>query len=246
MTKPVYFVKKLVRAKRGGFRVVIGSNLKTPPYPNRQRVRGEVREFSADSRARLNWVATQADVEWKSMITLTYAKHYPKKFKDFKADLNYFLVAMRRRLVPVKYLWFMEFQSRGAVHFHILLTKPPVRAHWEYLSPKWCGCVIGWGGKAEWARWFNSFNRGKFWIEADKPGGLARYASKYALKIDQKKLPDSITGAGRFWGCSRGLVSEEVIYSGNGEVDDIDAVYDHISSNLDSAPDYVRKLRYIT
>ena len=85
--------------------------------------RADISMFSTRSRMRLAFVAHNADQEFRSMLTLTYPAEFPTDGKLVKAHLNRFLGWIRRKYVDPGYLWFLEFQARGAPHIHILLTE---------------------------------------------------------------------------------------------------------------------------
>lgn len=114
----------------------------------------------------------------------------------------------------MRYIWFMEFQSRGAPHFHIILDMPnpgngerlEVASHWvETIQPlEWSYCRLSDKEELmvrETARYLNF--RDKFWENEKTPGGLARYGIKYATKLAQKEVPEWFRLTGRFWGSSK-------------------------------------------
>ena len=59
-------------------------------------------------------------VEFRSMLTLTYPQHYPMDGSIVKTDVGAVVQKIRRR--EWEYLWFLEFQKRGAPHLHVLLS----------------------------------------------------------------------------------------------------------------------------
>jgi len=158
--------------------------------------RGEIREFSPRSRRRLAFVANNTDCEFRLMLTLTYPKAFPSDGREVKKHLNAFLTALRRRFPDLSYLWFLEFQIRGAPHVHIIMSKGTAsRANQKWVSQAWYDiCQSGdpnhltAGTRTEWIR---------------KRDGARRYAIKYAWKLRQKRVPSDYVNPGRFWGCSR-------------------------------------------
>ncbi|GAH86880.1 unnamed protein product, partial [marine sediment metagenome] len=58
------------------------------------------------------------------MVTLTYPAVFPKNGKVVKKHLNVMLKWLKYRLPAKNYLWFFEWQRRGAPHVHILLEAP--------------------------------------------------------------------------------------------------------------------------
>lgn len=206
MADPVY-VSRIYQSSVGGIRIERKSRVKGSVTNNGNVA---ISEFSEQSRQRLAWVCSQSSYPMVSMITLTYHR-MTMDGKQCKADLKIFLNAVRRTLPSAKYIWFMEFQRRGAIHYHVLLSVPVDRQKWVRLGRCWSNIVIRRGGSPKFVRWFNGRRRGKFWEDERKPGGLARYGLKYALKTKQKDCPKGLLNCGRFWGASRGLVVEETL-----------------------------------
>ncbi|GAI76059.1 unnamed protein product, partial [marine sediment metagenome] len=84
-------------------------------------IRGEISFFSRRSRQRLAFIASNTDVQFTAMLTLTYPKVFPNNGDDVKRNLKAFREALRRKVPDVSMLWFLEFQRRGAPHVHIML-----------------------------------------------------------------------------------------------------------------------------
>lgn len=186
--------------------------------------KSDIEELSVESRKRLAFTASNADCEWKSMITLTYGNEFPQNGKQVKRDLNLFLSALRYRITGVKYLWFLEFQQRGAPHVHILLSSSFEEQVFGNLVEKWIALSSSYAESdvsEENIRKFNLHQRDgvyDFWQNARSNRGLSHYAVKYATKTEQKQVPPAYQSVGRFWGASRGLVSyidEEHVQGGN-------------------------------
>lgn len=164
--------------------------------------RGGIKEFSAQSRRRLAFVASNTSVEFMSMVTLTYPSEYPGDGWMVKDDLRMFMNAMDLKLGKFEYLWFMEFQKRGAPHIHILTDINLFHVkQWEHMR-QWIA-----------ERWFNVVNSGddrhkragtRFEKLRSSDGG-SRYAVKYAKKMRQKDVPPSFRNVGRFYGYSQGV-----------------------------------------
>ena len=102
--------------------------------------RGEIRGWSRKSRARM--VSTLAELDWApllsagaglpAMVTLTYPGDWEAVAGDgeqvkrhFQTFLKRFERAWGEQIVGV---WKLEFQRRGAAHFHILMCPPTGRA----------------------------------------------------------------------------------------------------------------------
>jgi hypothetical protein len=103
---------------------------------------------------------------------------------------------MRKDYPGIKYVWFMEFQERGAPHFHIFTTcAVPGRT---YLSPLWYH-IVNSGDKRH-------LVAGTQVKALENSETAITYATSYANKSTQKVTPEGFKGVGRFWGSSRSLV----------------------------------------
>ena len=163
--------------------------------------RGDVVDFSGKSRRRLMWVLRAVDwsvlcePEPKSKVgrgfflTLTY-RDIPDGAKA-KADLNRFLVGLRRRFLGCGGIWKMESQERRArvagdgafyTHFHLMLD---------------CKERVDWESVRSWVVHAWSLGRVDIWTAyGGKDGRLMSYLGKYLGK-------DSVgagAGFGRYWG----------------------------------------------
>jgi hypothetical protein len=156
--------------------------------------RGEIMKFSGASRKRLAFYAANTDIEFTWMITLTYPGEWTRDGKEVKKSFNRFLSWARSTVKDgrLSYLWFLEFQARGAPHFHILLSRPLDR---DSVSKRWFMAV----GSGDERHLFAGTRVEKI----RKRDGAARYAVKYAQKMRQKEVPEEYRDIGRFWGCSK-------------------------------------------
>ena len=159
-----------------------------------------VKEFTAKSRKRLAFVASNTSIEFRYMTTLTYPAEFESNGKIVKGHLNTFLTWLRRKNSGVEYLWFLEFQRRGAPHFHVLtdcrLRKNEVSLEWFLIVGSDDDKHLMAGTRTEQLR--------------SKRGG-ANYAIKYAKKMVQKTVPEGYSNVGRFWGHSKGVKPVVVI-----------------------------------
>lgn len=174
--------------------------------------RDSVRGFSRASQRNLAMVAANVGGSFRSHVTLTYhglaVEGEDERSRNLriarraKRDLNRFLSATRRLLG--RYLWVMEFQRRGVVHFHALCEH---EIEQERVSLAWCRATeeLGDAHAAKHAAL----------VEAIRDERAARnYVGRYLGKVEQKELPAGVAAAGRWWGRSRGLeivVLEEVL-----------------------------------
>lgn len=187
----------------------------------RQPKRDKVRVFSKKSRERLATVAKETDVEFLSFITLTYGVNFPHSGKVAKNDLHRFLGKMKTEFGCFEYLWFFEFQRRGAPHFHIMVTLPePDQFERQRFALIWADEVQGledwhYSRLKDRMRFFDLSNVVEFhlrknqWEAIREQNGAANYATKYALKMHQKVPPPWFYHTGRFWGCSRKVADFE-------------------------------------
>jgi hypothetical protein len=93
------------------------------PEPAR---RGVIRGFSQRSRRRL--AKSCAAIPWGAtpfyFVTLTYPAEWSTDGKRIKADLNQFRTEWSRRFGLPLAVWKLEFQRRGAPHFHLAIAQP--------------------------------------------------------------------------------------------------------------------------
>lgn len=212
-----WWVSGITFTTRGGAIVSRETIEDNKPVAGCPGTRSEIEEFSEASRKRLAFFASNSAEKFRSMVTLTYARDYPTDGLVVRSDREYLLNVVRRYLPGVKYLWFLEWQRRGAPHIHILLTCRYNVLVQPKLSMAWANRVIRGADYdeeyQEWVRWFNGSTRKvknasgcQFWQNGKTDGGLSRYAVKYAVKMHQKDVPPQYRNVGRFWGCTRGLV----------------------------------------
>lgn len=177
--------------------------------------RGKIEELSYKSRQRLAFTAANTLTNFRSMFTFTYPEKWENDGRRVKRDLNSILTDLRRApflASKLEYLWFLEFQKRGAPHFHILTNQevPKPRAILRrkgkvagetnlealgWISERWYS-IVGSGDEKH-------FRAGSAFESIRKQDGAARYVVKYAYKTEQKSVPDAYQNVGRFWGCSR-------------------------------------------
>lgn len=156
--------------------------------------RGAIREFSPAAAARMRRYLRKCNADYLYMCTLTYPAEFPLDGAVAKEHLRVFLQRWKRYADSNSFsaFWFMEFQERGAVHFHIFCTHQLPK---DELARWWYEIV---GSKDE--RHLRAGTR----IEKIRGGrrGMCSYASKYASKAAQKGVPEAFKNCGRFWGIS--------------------------------------------
>lgn len=161
-------------------------------------LRGEIVRWSRASMRRF-MLRVRNSCDWQGLITLTYPYEYTSDGEKVKDHLNAFLQYLRRR--KVRYCWILEFQRRGAPHFHILVSdyvpKDEIALRWYKIvgsddedhlraGTRVEGVKGGYGGKEK----------------------LIRYLFSYLKKGNQKDVPEEYQNVGRFWGSTRGILKE--------------------------------------
>jgi len=140
--------------------------------------RGKVTTFSLNSRKRMFDMFHKLEVKTKPIfVTLTYMEKWPDA-KTAKNHLRAFLERIRRKYPNAAGIWRMEFQERGAPHFHIIFFSLPF---WKKENVQ-----------AAWAEIIGERNRSPFTrIEQIKSHrGVMAYVSKYVAKLQD----DGISG----------------------------------------------------
>lgn len=179
-----------------------------PPPPG---AREEITEFSSASRRRLLlFMATIQRTCLPWMVTLTYPGHFSPDERRWKRDLDAWLKRLKREHPTVAAIWKLEFQQRGAPHFHLFLWSLPIDDHWsekarsnpvnlqkpllyskfvDWLSRSWYEVVAS--GDEKHLRAGTRFERIR------SPQGIMRYVAGYMSKDDQTAPGQNV---GRYWG----------------------------------------------
>ncbi|MEK6878726.1 MAG: hypothetical protein AABY22_03915, partial [Nanoarchaeota archaeon] len=165
------------------------------------KLRGDIKGFSRESAKRLKFLIRNTSDLWQGFLTLTYPKSYPMSGPETKRHIHAFCTWLGRE--KIAYVWILEFQRRGAPHFHFLLSGFLGKAR---VKRKWADIV---GSQDP-----RHFDQGAK-IEAVKnPDEVGIYMAKYMGKMDQKEVPLGFEKVGRFWGASRCLT--KVMYKFDG------------------------------
>lgn len=175
--------------------------------------RGEVREFTWASRR--NMMMTLSRLTWhpEAMHVLSLPDDW-SAFCDgrlFKKILHSWLVSARRYIGRV--FWFLEFQGRGAPHVHVLTERMPSAALQLRMARTWARLICKYSYQPPEAfdkivsvhtysheGYSGSGRNRSAWQTERKDRGFVRYATKYAFKMEQKRVPDCMRSVGRFWG----------------------------------------------
>lgn len=182
------------------------------------------------SLARLALLVRGSSVEFTSLMTLTYGANFPMSGRIAKSHLNHALITFKRTFGTFEYVWVLEFQERGGVHFHIATTLPePDDVQREIFARKWQMISTPyhwWYNQVEYPYGIENFKQGLntddavfeqhkhelAWERVRKGDSLSHYFAKYSMKIRQKKVPVWYSDVGRFWGASKGVALPDPKY----------------------------------
>jgi hypothetical protein len=147
--------------------------------------RGQIKGMSAASGKRLRRAIENSVPGLRVFATVTYPDCPTPE--EAKADLERFCRSLDS--IGVAYIWFMEFQRRGSIHFHFLLGD---YLPWKRLVAMWQSATHG-RADARAATHIKYLNRG---MEES-----AKYAAKYARK-SARSTNGLLKGiwTGRCWG----------------------------------------------
>lgn len=172
--------------------------------------RGAITEFSEKSRGRLASVAADLQalgIKPDFMLTLTYPGAWQSCVPDGKESKRH-LHAMRKRLnrylkaqgFPLwSALWFIEFQARGAPHFHLIIWGPNLKYLDHRQMRRWS--LNAWADIVNHPDPLHRARGRKAGTGLDKmKKDHFGYAAKYASKMKQKAVPEGYRNVGRFWG----------------------------------------------
>jgi len=167
----------------------------TPP----DRTGKEIDSFSQKSRANLRFTAINAREIIKSQFCMTYGDVWPINGRELKKDLKKFRLRLDRRFPNIHYLWIVEFQKRGAPHFHFFSDLAVTPENHDILTHAWYE-IAGYGQDKHLR--VHAYENNFIEWSMKKAG----YLCKYLDKEDQKTIPQGFRKLGRFWGNSLNLV----------------------------------------
>lgn len=200
----------VLKVHHGMFSIKVPS-VQPPELANTKR--GKVAGFSAASRKRMMEKLAQWRLKRRVyFVTLTYHEEWSRDWQGWKRDLDVLIKRIMRRFPDLEGLWRLEFQKRGAPHYHLIITDN----HAEYDELK---AVItqGWAEIAH----ENSEYQGKYATNIRPVNLVSRrhamhYCAKYMAKVDSEHI-DTATGeitqreTGRCWGTWGDIDTEPVI-----------------------------------
>jgi len=171
------------------------------PYAFGGSRRGSIVGLSNGAACRMRRYLREALADYRQMVTLTYPGGYPLDGRVCKEHLRRFLQELKREHARAFLInpdlgerhssfWFLEFQNRGAPHFHIFTTWAPGYA---WVAKRWYE-IVG----SDDVRHLHAGTRTEY-LRSGRLGTIA-YASKYAVKQEQKQVPEFFSNVGRMWG----------------------------------------------
>jgi len=179
----------MVKIYTEGSIIEVSKNRMPSQLNNEPSPRGKITGFSKKSRLRLLKKMGQVRKnEMPFFITLTYPAEYPKEKEVYKADLEKFLKRLIYRFPKVAGFWRLEFQKRGAPHYHLLVWGLPNADLKSFISHLWFKTVKS--GDEKHLKAGTQVARVRSWR------GVMSYASKYMAKEG-----DYNQECGRIWGC---------------------------------------------
>jgi len=207
--------------------LIIKKSMYLPPIrQNQVALRSTISQYSMKSRKR--FFEKLLTIDWNTIpsenireLTLTYPSIYPKDGQVIKEQLDVYSKQIKRFCAPyggVTFIWKMEFQRRGAPHYHlILITKQPIplKSLRTWALKSWSRLVAKWINTTDYSEEEkqDSIKKHKLaGIEADKvrksKQGLISYVVWYISKGSHKgkakehqhDVPEEYQNIGRWWG----------------------------------------------
>lgn len=160
--------------------------------------REKVTKWSEKSRLRLKWLLgtlKKKELGKAVFVTLTYPAAFPAPddHETYKGHLKRFCQELRRWWgQDMTGIWKLEFQQRGAAHYHLLLlgiSEATLQKFREWTAKRWYHIV---GSNDE-----KHLRAGTGVDVAKSSSGAMCYLAKYVSKDDQTR-PGNFTG--RYWG----------------------------------------------
>ena len=158
--------------------------------------RGNIQAFSFRSRSRLmKKIAQISKHHLPVFVTLTYHNNFPTDFQEYKYDLHHFFARLRAHFPGFGAIWKLEFQDRGAAHYHLLLFGCELDAASKVIPEIW-NSIVAPGDRHHLLFHLGELSGSLPCVQAIRSWrGVRSYASKYMAKEDQ-----SIHRPGRYWG----------------------------------------------
>lgn len=182
----------------GNFLQLKGGRVQADVVRPYSAVRGCISGFSRGSRRRLMQLLQCVDqskllVPLPLFITLTYGKTWPPEPKVWKRQLDTFSKRLARKYPHSVAVWRLEFQKRGAPHYHLIVFNVAYLPH-RWVAQAWYE-IVG-SGDPDHLKAGTEVRSVRSWR------GVISYAAKYVSK-PQEELSDGVAiplFVGRWWG----------------------------------------------
>lgn len=174
--------------------------------PKDRPVRGNIFEFSDDSRRRLLFVCRNSGHNITSQFCCTFHNSWPLDGKSLKKMNEAFIKRLKRRFGnDIHYLWVLEFQDRAAPHIHFYCDIDPSPLNRGLLTKAWLEV----SGQENDIDCYEVHDHPKNFFTWEMKSG-AYLAKEYIGKIEQKEVPAAFHNVGRFWGNSLNMTPDYV------------------------------------
>ena len=219
----------------------IKMTLRVPP----KRETEDIKAFSNNARRRFLLKLAHINLQvYKSpiFVTLTYQNILPKDNRELKQHLNNFLQQMRRYRAKFQYVWRLEFQQRGAPHFHFVLfplqnfKNKDVLIYKRFFQNAWRKAIGSWSEAMQ-----------LYSVDVKATDGKRQVFSYLAKYTAKKSEVESTTYKGRFYGFSRELNLEPLLKA---ELTSYDLkqlrsiVLEYMKQKLKLSPEYINYLLF--
>ena len=205
--------------------LIVKKSMYLPPVRRSHNERSSIVEYSMKSRKR--FFEALLTMDWNNIpqdtireLTLTYPSIYPKDGKVLKMHLDAYAKRLKKfgqAYGGIAFPWKMEFQRRGAPHFHLILvsgTPIPLEELRSWALKSWNNLVSKWiaiqTDYLEEEKKDAIDKHRKACIEADcvrkSTKGLVCYLvwyigkNKGKAKEYQHEVPEEYENVGRWWG----------------------------------------------
>lgn len=176
--------------------------------------RSDIQQLTKTSRNRMVFAARNTEpMQW--FVTLTYA-NVETDGQMVKHHLRLIRKVLTRR--GIRGFWWLEFQRRGAPHFHMVIDRyispDELTAHWlRIIGVTPCehcrietrkrqrkgGCTqfVLCPNRCQYSRSYNAGVSVEWFVHQH---AFAAYVAKEGAKMQQKTVPETYNNVGRFWG----------------------------------------------
>ena len=170
-----------------------------PESPTPHRPRGNrsiITKFSRASRKRLLHTIGKLQRDTAPLfVTLTYPFNFPREPAIWKHHLKTWAARLKRLYPKTAFIWRLEFQKRGAPHFHLLVygIDTPLQQLRKWVSISWYEVVNSNDNK--------HLVAGTNVQQMQSFRAIMGYASKELSKLSQSSISRIYpNGVGRWWG----------------------------------------------